>query len=219
MNDKLDRMTNWYDRATLRDGWLTHQIWNAFGTTSLFFPPVHHHQSQGPTRKSVLRIRCPSYRPRTTWRLPEIVPVCFSACETALRSIFFLFKGVAPTFFTDRHRHRHRDIDTYLQDMAPSPIAPYHPQRRAIHREEVRFPVPICKAGHLPPRVGAHAWRVHCVFVFCEAAEDHIGVDDVAPTASSTFPISSVYAPDYSCSHFLLCRTTIGCRSCIVINR
>ena len=47
--------------------------------------------SQEPTRKSV-RLRSASYRPRTTWRLPEIVSVRFSACETdtSLNLIYFL---------------------------------------------------------------------------------------------------------------------------------
>ena len=96
--------------------------------------------SQEPTRKSV-RLRSASYRPRTTWRLPEIVSVRFSACETDTSLNFdFFSKGVAPTSFTGQH-HRHQDIETYLQETASSPTVPYHPVRRGNQAATQQMPV------------------------------------------------------------------------------
>ena len=93
------------------------------------FPFLSTVMSQEPTQKSVC-ICCPSYRPRTTWRLPEIVSVCISACQKKKLLKRNFFKGVAPTSFTDRHRRPQRDIETYLQETASTPMVPYHLERR-----------------------------------------------------------------------------------------
>jgi hypothetical protein len=46
--------------------------------------------SQQPPQQSE-RIRQPSYRPRTTWALPEIVSVRISALQSSVVLIFILF--------------------------------------------------------------------------------------------------------------------------------
>lgn len=71
--------------------------------------------SQQATRQSQ-RIRCPSYQPRTTWRLPEIVSVRISISNTSLVFFSLFLKGVPPTSFTGEHPHHDEDITTSSQD-------------------------------------------------------------------------------------------------------
>ena len=53
------------------------------------------------------RIRSPSYRPRTTWRVSEIITVCcFVLCPSfVLIKYCAIIKGVPPTSLTARNTH------------------------------------------------------------------------------------------------------------------
>jgi hypothetical protein len=66
------------------------------------------------TRQSQ-RIRCPSYRPRTTWRLPEIVTVRCSVSYSSLLLIMCcsIVKTVAPTSFHASHRHSSQETTAW----------------------------------------------------------------------------------------------------------
>jgi len=80
------------------------QMWLSFS--------FHHHiMSQELTQKSVC-IHCPSYWPRMTWRLLEIVSVSFSAHETDVMLNFISFQGCCSyIFYRSRSpSSRHQDL-------------------------------------------------------------------------------------------------------------
>ena len=65
----------------------------------------------GNVRRQSTRICDSSYRPRTTWDLPEIVsvsPQCFATSEINTSRFFFRFQGVLPTAY-QRRPLQHRD--------------------------------------------------------------------------------------------------------------
>ena len=64
------------------------------------------------------RIRSPSYRPRTTWRLPEIVSVWQSSVWKTWNLYLFL-QGVAPSPYRDRNYPR------WPQESTSSPVVAY----------------------------------------------------------------------------------------------
>jgi hypothetical protein len=103
--------------------------------------------SQAPTRQSQ-RIRCPNYRPRTTWRLPEIVSVTIShsfhffRCES---EFLLIIKAVAPTSFVRDHPHQEEGVAPFQETVASG--AEVHDHGETRHRHDSlddmseRFPV------------------------------------------------------------------------------
>ena len=163
--------------------------------------------SQKSARKSV-RIHSPSYQPRMTWRLPEIVSVCFffgggiGDCYDTRVFIFILLKGVAPSSFV---RPPHQHIETYPEDTAHSPTVCDHPDGRGDpHAMQQGLPshvdtqtVAVSDNGAVHHGSSTHAPAGHHV-LFCIARQP---VFDTLP--ANNLDIMNIHCPFCGALHWL----------------